>query len=256
LLPDAGKTVTYYDVNPTAAARGADNYQTFETDYAPARTQYWHGVNTNLNARLRNGITIQAGTTTGRGVQNTCALYEALPELLLVAGVNQRLESCDVREPWTTWFRGLATYTVPKFDVLVSASLRSVPNASLGAGSISATNGTSRVAAYYVPNTEVQKSLGRLPSGQSSTGVTGVNLLLPGQLYGPRINQVDMRFAKIVRFSGRRADIGIDLYNLLNTSDPTTFQETFDYATGGATYMRPTSLVSPRFARFNVTLNF
>ena len=38
--------------------------------------------------------------------------------------------------------------------------------------------------------------------------------------------------------------------------DPTTFQETFDYTTNGATYMVPTGIVSPRFARFNMTVNF
>jgi hypothetical protein len=50
--------------------------------------------------------------------------------------------------------------------------------------------------------------------------------------------------------------VGIDLYNIFNNSDATTFQETFDYATNGATYMQPTGLVSPRFARFNLTVSF
>ena len=125
-LPVSGSTLTYVNLSPTASARGARNYQTFETDYAPARTQYWHGVTTSLNARLRNGVTHQAGTSTGRGVQNTCALQAVLPELLALG--NQRIDSCDVTEPWATSFRGLAAYTVPKIDVLVSANLRSVPN--------------------------------------------------------------------------------------------------------------------------------
>ena len=30
----------------------------------------------------------------------------------------------------------------------------------------------------------------------------------------------------------------------------------FDYATNGATWLNPTSIVSPRFARFNVTFSF
>ena len=82
-------------------------------------------------------------------------------------------------------------------------------------------------------------------------------MLTQGQLYGSRVNQFDMRFAKVVKFlGGRRADIGIDLYNIFNTSDPTTFQETFDYTTNGATYMVPNGLVSPRFARFNLTVSF
>ena len=36
----------------------------------------------------------------------------------------------------------------------------------------------------------------------------------------------------------------------------TTGTQTFDFATNGGTYMTPTGLVSPRFARFNLTVNF
>jgi hypothetical protein len=254
-LPSSGTTATYFDVNP-AVGVGARNYQTFETDYAPARTQYWHGATTSLNARLRNGLTLQAGTGTGRGVSDTCDLVKALPELLVVALVNQQLASCHVDEPWATSFRGLAAYTVPKIDVLVSANIRSVPNANIGMGSNSATNGASRNANYNVPNTAVQQALGRLPNGGLATGNTTVNLLIPGQLYGPRVTQVDMRFAKVLKFRGTRADVGLDLYNLFNTSDQVGFIETYDFATNGATYMQPNAIVAPRFVRFNIRVNF
>ena len=259
-LPVSGSTLTYYNINPAASARGARNYQTFETDYAPARTQYWHGVDVNLNARLRNGIIFQGGTTTGRGVQNTCALVAKLPELLAVVGgattIHQRIDSCDVTEPFVTTFRGLATYTIPKVDVLVSASMRSVPTAALGTGSVSASNGNSRAANINVPNTVVQQALGRLPANGLPTGTTTVNMLVPGVLYGGRVTQVDMRFAKIVRFGTRRTDIGVDLYNAFNTSDANMFVQTYDYATNGATYMRPSAIVSPRFVRVNVRFDF
>jgi hypothetical protein len=252
-VPSSGQSLQYYMVNAVAGARPARNYQTFE----PARTQYWHGFTTNLVARLRNGVNVQAGTTTGRGVVNVCALYAALPEanVALLSGT-QSIGTCDITEPFLTSFRALASYTIPKVDVLVSASLRSVPNADIGMGETSATNGLSRAATWNVPNTFVQQTLGRLPVGAFATGVTNVNLIRQGDLYGPRVNQVDMRFAKVIRFGGRRADIGIDLYNIFNTSNATTLQETFDFTTNGATYMQPTGLVSPRFARFNLTVNF
>jgi hypothetical protein len=254
-LPGGGTTVTYVDVNP-AVGSGARNYQTFETDYAPARTQYWHGVTTSLNARLRDGLTLQMGTSTGRGVQDTCALVKAVPETLFVFGVNQQVGSCHVTEPFATLFRGLAAYTVPKIDVLVSANIRSVPNANIGMGSNSATNGASRNANYNVPNSVVAQALGRLPTGGLPNGTTSVNLLIPGELYGPRVTQVDMRFAKVLKFGTMRADVGVDLYNLFNTSTAVGFIETYDYATNGATYMQPNSIVAPRFVRINVRFNF
>ena len=57
-------------------------------------------------------------------------------------------------------------------------------------------------ANYAVPAAVVAQSLGRAPSG-NVTNVT-VNLLEPGSSYGDRINQLDFRFAKILRFGGSR----------------------------------------------------
>jgi len=256
LLPGAGSPATYYNITQAAANQGAQNYVTFETDFAPERTQYWHGVDVGVNARLRNGLTVQAGMSTGRGVRNTCELWAALPELLLVANTHQRLESCDVTEPFLRSFRGLAAYTIPRLDVLVSASMRSVPNAGLGMGAASASNGTARNANAPVPNLVVQQTLGRLPANGLPNGTTTVNLLLPAQVYGDRITQVDMRFAKIIRFGRTRADVGVDLYNAFNTNHTTQFIETFVWATTGADWLRPNQIVAPRFVRFNVRFDF
>jgi hypothetical protein len=260
-LPDGGGyPVTYYAVTREAALRGAQIYQTFESDYGPERTHYWHGMDVTVNARLRNGLTLQGGTSTGRGVRNNCESQARLPENLVVMNVNQPFEFCDVTEPWMTSIRGLIAYTVPRIDVLVSAQMRSLnpSNALPGlVGSTSATNGASLNANVNVPNAVVQSLLGRTPGTTLITQTTSVNLLRTGQLYpDERVNQVDMRFAKIVRFGGTRADIGVDLYNLFNTNDTTQYQQSFDYATTGATWLNPTSIVSPRFARFNVTFSF
>src|SRR5437867_4654401 len=192
---------------------------TKETDYAGARTAYWHGVDFTATARLTGGFTVQGGTSTGRAVRNTCSITRALPELL----ASSRVDSCDVTEKWSTSFRGLASYTFPKIDVLISASMRSIETSPAGV----ATTGLSLAANYVVPNTVIQQSLGRLPANALATGTTTVNLLNPGQLYTlQRINLLDLRFAKILRFGGRRADVGIDLYNLFNSNVTTAYQQT------------------------------
>ena len=247
-----GYAITQYAITRAAALRGAQNYQTFETDFGDARTQYWHGVDVNLNARLRNGLMFQGGTSTGRGVRDTC------DTVVKIDSPDPR--GCHVTEPWMTSVRGLVSYTVPKIDVLVSAQMRSLnaANALPGlVGSTSATNGASLNANTSVPNAVVLQALGRLPGTALLNGTTAVNLLEAGELYpDERVNQIDMRFAKILRFGGTRADIGVDLYNLLNTNDTTAFQQSFDYRTNGATWLNPTAIVSPRFVRFNVTFSF
>ena len=37
-------------------------------------------------------------------------------------------------------------------------------------------------------------------------------------MYGDRLNQVDFRVSKILRFGERRANVGVDLFNLFNTN--------------------------------------
>ena len=108
-----------------------------------------------------------------------------------------------------------------------------------------------------VPNTIIAQSLGRLPANALATGTTTLNLLNPGQLYTlQRINLVDMRFAKIFRFGGRRTDVGIDLYNLFNSNVTTSYQQTYELRTNGAAWLTPTAIAAPRLARLHVTLNF
>jgi hypothetical protein len=61
-----------------------------------------------------------------------------------------------------------------------------------------------------------------LPPGGFATGNTTVALLdHENRLFADeRRTQIDRRFAKILQFGRTRADIGIDLGNLLNTNDP------------------------------------
>jgi len=248
-LPDGGGfPVTFVTINPDKFGQ-TQNYYTFASDYGND-TRYWHGVDTTVNARLMNGLVLQGGTSTGRGVRDNCDITAKLPELLLVVGTNSQVNACHVTEKWLTTVRGLASYTVPKIDVLVSAIMRFQPNASVPAASTTvATNGVALSANYVVSNATIQQIIGRPLAGGSQNAT--VNLLLPGELYPDRINNIDLRFAKTLRFGRTKSNIGIDLYNLVNSNTPTGFDATY-----GATWLRPTGVQSPRFARFNVTVDF
>src|SRR6185503_5153639 len=173
----------------------------------------WHGVDMNVNARMRSGLTVQGGLSTGRRLQDNCDVRGALPETYswqsTVAVQTTRVTSstgalanpyCRVVEPFLHSVRGLATYVVPKVDLQVSGTWRSDPGPELRAD-------------YVVTSAIAQPSLGR---GLSSGNVT-VNLVEPGTLYGARQNNVDMRIAKILHFGQTRAQFGVDVYNLLNS---------------------------------------
>jgi hypothetical protein len=139
-------------------------------------------------------------------------------------------------------------------DVLVSATVRS--NRTNASGDV-ASNGSSLSANYQIPNTVVRTLLGRLPANALASGNTTVDLLVPGALYPlERRTQLDMRFAKIFRVGRQRYDVGVDLYNLLNSNAVTGYEETYQYTTNGATWLVPEQIMAPRIARFNVTVTF
>jgi hypothetical protein len=245
-------------VTLAAANRGTQNYVTFQTDFGPERTSYWHGVDFTLNARLRQGLTLQFGTQTGRSIQDACAIARVSDEAAPVGAVSTTLTNLatikDVRncrdvDPFQTTVRGLASYTLPKVDVLVSATVRSQP-------------ALERVATWQVPNTVIQGIIGRLPPGGNAVGNTNIDILdNDHRLFaGDRRTQIDMRFAKILRFGPRRVDVGVDLGNLLNTNYATTYENIYQFSAGntamGGTWNNPTAIYTPRFVRWNMTVDF
>jgi hypothetical protein len=167
-------------------------------------------------------------------------------------GINQ-VAACAVTEVWQTNVRGLATYNIKKIDVLVSAIMRSIANTQpqTDQGAV-ASNGLSLNGNYDVTSAQVQAAIGRpLPGGAATQSV---NLVLPGALYGPRINTLDFRFAKVLKFGKTQTNVGLDLYNMFNSNTGTSFNQ--GYGTDGALYLRPLTILNPRFLRFNVTFDF
>jgi hypothetical protein len=169
------------------------------------------------------------------------------------AGIVDGQRSCDFAEPWQTSVRGLASYTVPKVDVLISGIFRSQVNAQPSMTAVG-TNGASRSATYRMTAAQFRAATGRALAPGLAT--QDVDLLLPGTVYGDRISVVDMRFAKVLRFGKTKANVGLDMYNLFNANTPTTYETVYDPATNGARWMTPTAVLLPRFLRVNVQVDF
>ena len=255
-----GYPVTFLVRNARQAVGVTDSYYTTNKDFGD-ETHYWHGVDLSLSARVRDALFLQAGTSTGRGVNDTCDILIArfgrpmspTNGLVIASGIVNGQPSCDFAEPWLTQVRGLASYTVPKIDVLVSTIFRSQPNAQPVATTV-ATNGGSRTANYQMTPAQFLAATG-VPL-RPGLAQQSVDLLAPGDIYGDRINVTDLRVAKVLRFGGKRLNLGLDLYNLFNANPGTTFESVYDPATNGARWMQPTAVLNPRAARLNAQFDF
>jgi len=258
-LPDGGGgTVTgLYNLVPEKVGQD-DVYSQLASNFGEI-TENWQGVDVSLNARLRNGVTVQGGTSSGRRLRDNCSIRAVLPESYswdnIAAVQTTRVTtttgttstsglqnySCRVVEPMQTSFRGLATYVIPKLDVQVSGTWRSDPGDELRAD-------------YVVTSAAARPSLGR----DLSSGNVTVNLVPRGTLYGARVNNMDLRIAKIFRFGGTRAQFGADLYNLLNTDVVTAYNNgyTAPTATQGSIWLTPTAILPARYVRLNMQLDF
>jgi hypothetical protein len=246
-LPNGGGyPVSYYIPKAGVNTSNIQDKFTFAGDYGDW-TNHWQGVDITVNSRLRNGFTLQFGTSTGRAVTDNCAVVAKVPEVLNPALTNplafpppatQPADSCHKVESWQTQARGFALYTIPHIDVLVSGILRFQPNSSFGFGATPEGNSTGLSANYA---TTINGAL------------QNVNLLEPGQVFGPRINQIDARFAKILRFGGKRLELSVDFFNLTNDNTATGFQQNYGDGSG---YLVPTTILNARAAKFNVTFDF
>jgi len=202
-------------------------------------------------------VTGESPVVDGRAKVNTCAvdvLYNNVnANTGAIAGPDPR--GCNNVEPWQTTLRGFVSYTVPRIDVLVSAVLRSQPPALLAGNA-------NQTAQWQVPNSVIAAALGHLPPGATATGITVIPLgHNDKRIYtDERRNQIDMRFAKVLRFGRTRTDVGLDVNNLLNTNYATGFNTTYIYNTdnnprpGG--WGTPTSIYTARFVRLNFTVGF
>ena len=254
-LPTTGQPLTFLKRNANSPVGATSNYRTFQRDYGD-ETYYWQGIDFTANSRMTNGLVLQGGFSTGAGTRDLCDVWAALPELTTTPGfppVSQQVTACRIEEEWQMNWRGLVTYTIPKVDVLVSGILRSQANTEpLTIETGVATNGVG-LAANYTVTPEILAANGQTPFAPGVPNQT-VNLLVPSSLFGDRVNSIDMRFGKILRFGGTRANVAIDLYNMLNSNVGTAFNQGF--GANGATWLRPTAVLNPRFARFNVTFDF
>ena len=245
-----------YDVNPNRFGE-INRWSTHSSNYAK-QTENWNGFDINVNARVER-LTLQGGTSTGKRYADNCELRAALPELgqvqngLSAAPVPTTINNatptnpwCHYEEPLLTRVAGLASYLIPKADVQVGVTFSSNPGIP-PVGRVDA----SVAANWTVPNAVVRQSLGRDLSG-GAQNVT-VNLVQPGTMFLERLNLLDLRVAKTLRFSRIRTTLMADIYNITNSATPINVNETF---VPGGQWQTPVFIPTARFVKLGVQVDF
>ena len=106
-------------------------------------------------------------------------------------------------------------------------------------------------AAYNAPNAVVAPLLARNLSGNAAN-IT-IHLLPPQTFYADRVNQLDFRAAKILKFGAKRAQIALDLFNALNSNVVQTYNNTYN-PTGA--WQTPTLILPARVAKVSAQFDF
>jgi hypothetical protein len=233
-LPNAGSTITQlYDINPNVFGQVSNVIRS--TKDVGDDSRVFNGVDVNFTVRAAHGVTFQGGTSTGKVTNDWCEIRAAVPEAFLLNPY------CDVESPWQTSVRALASYTLPRVDVLVSTVFQDKPN--IGTDQI-----TSLVATYTLTPADLASAAAQLGRPLTASAPQ-VNLLAPGELYGDRIRQWDLSLKKIFRFGSQRLTAGVDMYNLLNNNVTLLFNQTFVPNTPG--WNSPSQYMNPRVFRLN-----
>ena len=244
-LPGGGGHVVHGmgNLNPAKFGLPSDNFATLARYYGED-TEYWHGVDVNIAMRSVPGLLVQGGTSTGRTVTDDCDILAKIPEPgesratsgLITFGNVQPLEYCHNATNWLTQVKLLTSYMIPRIDVRVSGTLQNLPGAPISAN-------------YNVPSAVAAQTLGRPLSGGAAN--VSVGLIAPGSSYGERLNQIDLRIAKVLSYDRTRTTVSVDFYNALNAGTVLSLNNTF-----GASWQRPSALLTPRFAKVGLQFDF
>jgi len=257
-----GYPLVFRDVKPGKFGV-QDNFQTF-TDNIGGSSNNYNGVDFNVNARLRD-VTIQGGTSTGNVVEDECGVVSQHPEMYIFAGWGGTLDFfkqfnpslgqwpqsfCHRESGWQTNFKGLASYTVPKIDVLISATWKSVPYPGNNFPSVTSQSLGGQVLAVPIAETDLGRPL------SSGNVIEFFNIVEPGKLYGDRLNQADLRLGKNLRYGGTRTLVALDIFNLFNSNTPDVYQTNYSAPSATSTFLNPTSITVGRFFKISAQFDF
>ena len=214
-------------------------------------TEVYNGFDIAADVRLPKGFNFNGGLNAGRTEYNNCAVVPNNPQIAFTntsgtlagapAGTTAPRTSpfCDIVPPWSadTQFKVSGTIPLP-YQFYTGITYQNLP-------------GIPYYASAVFRNADILPSLGRNLSAGANGTVT-VDLIPPMTKFEDRIQQLDLRFARTFRVSGKRLEPEFDIYNALNASPILSVNNNY----GTAAWRTPTQILAGRLLKFGVKMNF
>ncbi len=242
---------------------------------------HWNGFDLSLDARPFDNLYVQGGAGLGKMMSDVCDIADDVPEVMFspfppagqaiqpgiqftVRDVNQvqgvtgapgpaggtwtsRLH-CHQETPWQAQYKALGSYTLPWYGVRVSGTWQSLIGPQR-AGFTTFSETANGVTTFSRASTT---TLGRPLTNSSAV----LNVVEPGTEWGDRLNQIDLRFSKILNMPRGRLDLNFDLYNAFNSDAVTIPLNSVGPVGVPFGYGYPLQAIPPRFVKLSARWDF
>ena len=193
-----GQTLPIYNLVP------AKNGQVANVDsHSTENNTVFRGFEVSVNARFGRGGNLTTGFASGRTTTKTCQAGVSNPNVLLYC------DQSDFDVPYLTNYKFAGSYPIV-WGISAAAVIQSTPGA---------TRQISYVVSRAIVPTLTLSSL-------------TVPLSEPGSSYYPRLNQLDLRFSKNIRYKGARIQPQVGIFNVTNADTILSQTNTFGPALG------------------------
>jgi Carboxypeptidase regulatory-like domain len=253
-----GKQVCgFHDVDPAYYGK-VQNLVTHASNFG-GQSEVFNGVDISVNARYGHGGIFNGGVSLGRTVDDDCAIAQNYPNVTatmtnirgttVMSTTTTPTQFCHIMAPWGvgSQVKAAGSYPLPWWGIVTSLTYQNLPGYAFN-------------TSYVATNAQIAKSLGRNISACGTMNPCNTTVTLGDALYAPysqsesRLNQLDLRFAKVFKVKERLQIKGnFDIYNIANAN--TIVSENTTYSATN-TYLRPNSILGPRMFKLGTNITF
>jgi carboxypeptidase family protein len=242
-LPVSGQRVCgLYDIKPEKFGQ-VQNQVVRASNFGKPK-DIFNGVDVTVNARMRRGIIVSGGLSTGQEMTDYCFTVDSPQAGFTGTTRDSGLYQCHTAPPWSSGTQAKLSVVYPlPYYFQVSANWQNLPP-------------IPTAASYVAANAEVLPSLGRnlgaCAGRPTCTSTVTVDLIQNNTYFTePRNNQLDIRLTRTFRAGRASVQPAFDAFNVLNAGSVLALNTRY-----GPQWKNAQTVLAPRLLKFGVQVNF